>query len=217
MAPQTDARLMARSTPVQRRAHERVDTLLDAAAAIIEESGSAALTTSAVAERSGSSVGVVYRYYPHIDAIFVALGERNRERYAARLDARLASEEAPTWRDFVAAMNDTYAQISREEPAFVAIRFGDAFRGRYKHANGDAPREVGRELLEALVSRYDFEETPELAFAAELAMECAIAVMRRAFIDDRNGDQRFVEKADRIVIAILLPHSPGGVPVVIPD
>jgi len=214
--PSTDA-LETRSTPVQRRAQERVDALLDAAAGIIAASGIAALTTSAVADRSGSSVGVVYRYFPNADAILAALGQRNRERYGSGLEARLAAGEAPDWRGFVRAATETYAEISRNEPAFTRVRFGDIALLRYGPAAERAPRRVGGGIVEALVDRYGFQRTPELEFAAELAMECADAIIARAFLDDPAGDERFIAAAERMLLVALVEHSPGGARVVIPD
>ncbi|HSB53997.1 MAG TPA: helix-turn-helix domain-containing protein, partial [Gemmatimonadales bacterium] len=62
--------------PRQERGERRVEEILDAAAAVIAEGGVEAATTNAIAERAGSSVGSLYHFFPHKDAIVLALAER---------------------------------------------------------------------------------------------------------------------------------------------
>ena len=77
--------LAVRTEPVQQRSTERITSLLDAAAHLIDQNGIDGLTTSDVATRSGSSVGVVYRYFPNIQSLLRALAMRNLERLTARI------------------------------------------------------------------------------------------------------------------------------------
>ena len=204
----TESSNPARSTPIQRRAHERVDALLDAAAAIIDEGGLVALTTSGVAERSGSSVGVVYRYFPNADALLVALAERNRTRYMERVATALADSQLPGWQDFASRCIDEYGRLAAEEPAFRVIRFGDVIGMRYANRESSNNDELGRELDAILVERYGFPDTDDLVFATQLAMECADAVTRRAFLHGAEPDERFIRAAKRMIVAILTPHAP---------
>ena len=52
---------VVRTEPVQERGAARVEALLDAAAAVVDEVGFDRLTTAMVAEHAGSSIGTVYR------------------------------------------------------------------------------------------------------------------------------------------------------------
>jgi len=208
MSLNSESTLESRTTPVQRRGQARVDALLDAAAEIVEAAGIAAMTTSAIAERSESSVGVVYRYYPNADAVLVALAERNLEQYATLVEQRMRVDPAGDWRTFAALCIDLYAELSRTVPGFRVIRFGDVVAMRFTNresANNDA---LGRRLDEFLVELYDFVPTDELVFATQVAMEAADAVTRRAFLRDRAGDQRFVDAAKQLIIDIIEPHAP---------
>jgi AcrR family transcriptional regulator len=70
-----------RTAPIQQRSSERITLLLDTAASLIDENGIDKLTTSDVAARSRSSVGVVYRYFPNIQSLLRARrGLRNPRR-----------------------------------------------------------------------------------------------------------------------------------------
>lgn len=53
-----------RNDPMQKRSNDRIDALAEATRAAIELHGIRDFTTSHIAELSGSSVGVVYRYFP---------------------------------------------------------------------------------------------------------------------------------------------------------
>ena len=119
-----------RTEPVQQRSTERITSLLDAAASLIDQNGIDGLTTSDVAARSGSSVGVVYRYFPNIQSLLRALASRNMERFTARIFGP-AAEAPDTW---MAAMNtaiDSYIELLREEPGFRALGFGDVIDKRF--------------------------------------------------------------------------------------
>src|SRR6187431_3310269 len=86
--------LSVRAEPVQQRSAERITALLDAAADLIDEHGIDGLTTSDVATRSASSVGVVYRYFPNIQSLLRALAVRNMDRFNARMAEQVKGNEA---------------------------------------------------------------------------------------------------------------------------
>ncbi len=206
----TEAALETRALPVQRRAQERVDALLDAAAAVVDEIGIAGLTTSLVAERSDSSVGVVYRYFPNIDALVLALAERNLARFAVQVQSGLDAGRAETWEDFARLCVDEYAGLARTEPAFRFVRFGDIVAQRFALTTENGNDALGREFIGMLVERYGFAESEELSFAMTVSMECMDAITRRAFLNDRNGEERFLDAAKRMAIEIFAPYAPAS-------
>lgn len=68
-----------RKAPRQARAIVTVDAILEAAAHILGRGGLAALTTNAVAERAGVSIGSLYQYFPAKEAILTELIRRKRQ------------------------------------------------------------------------------------------------------------------------------------------
>jgi AcrR family transcriptional regulator len=56
-----------------------VDAIIEAAGQLLVIKGRAAVTTNAVAERAGVSIGSLYQYFPNKEAIFAALQERHRD------------------------------------------------------------------------------------------------------------------------------------------
>jgi AcrR family transcriptional regulator len=65
-----------RRTPRQARARMTVDSILEAAAQVLERAGPDGFNTNAVAERAGVSVGTLYQYFPDKDAILLAVARR---------------------------------------------------------------------------------------------------------------------------------------------
>ena len=65
-----------RRQPEQRRSRQRVESILDAAAELIAQSGVDATSMSDVADRAGIRLPSVYRYFPNKQAILQTLLER---------------------------------------------------------------------------------------------------------------------------------------------
>ena len=195
-----------RTEPVQQRSSERITLLLDTAASLIDEKGIDGLTTSDVAARSRSSVGVVYRYFPNIQSLLRALAARNMERFlTAAFSAIDVHPEG--WIGELDTVLDVYAQLSRTEPGFRALHFGGVIDERFIDSQINANKELSNRLLQFVGLRYDMPVTDEFALDLDVAIEIATALMQRAFRVDRNGDERYLEKARIVVREVLEPYS----------
>jgi AcrR family transcriptional regulator len=64
--------------------------MLDAAGAVFAESGFDAATMTAIAERSGSSIGALYQYFPNKLTLARALREQYGEEMALRWSGLIA-------------------------------------------------------------------------------------------------------------------------------
>ncbi|MGJ5179277.1 TetR/AcrR family transcriptional regulator [Bradyrhizobium oligotrophicum] len=91
--PGTSARTTARA-PRQARGRERREQLLDAAAALIAESGLAAVSMHAAAERAGASIGSVYHFFRDKDQMLDALAERHDAELQPAFDRVLQRTDA---------------------------------------------------------------------------------------------------------------------------
>lgn len=79
-----------RKVPQQSRSATTVEAIVEAAARILEERGPKGLTTNAVADVAGVSIGSLYQYFPNKDAIVRALIEREVGTVAERAKAALS-------------------------------------------------------------------------------------------------------------------------------
>lgn len=189
---------IVRVEPKQQRSAERITLLLDTAARLITDHGIGRLTTVDVAEASGSSIGVVYRYFPNIQTLLQSLALRNLQRYLTALREALP-EDADQWLDGVDVTIDLYVQMMRSEPGFRAIRFGDLIDGRLLNPDVSNGGMLSQLFAPLVHERYGIPDDAELKFALEVAVETSEALLKRAFQLDVHGDARFIEKAREVV------------------
>ena len=195
-----------RTRPVQQRSTQRVTLLLDAAAALIDEKGIDGLTTTDVATTSDSSVGVVYRYYPNIQSLLLALAARNLERFMARATAVIETEGGQ-WLDGLDPVLDLSVDMMRTEPGFRALRFGALIDHRTIDGATSAHADLTSRFVDSAVSRYGIPDTPQLRLDVEVAVEVSEALVQRAFETDPHGDERFIARARELMHHVLTSHS----------
>jgi AcrR family transcriptional regulator len=80
-----------RKQPRQARAQATVNAVLEATVQVLEREGLDAATTTRIAEVAGVSIGTLYQYFSHRDAIFNALQDREFERALALMEGILSS------------------------------------------------------------------------------------------------------------------------------
>ena len=88
--------LRTRRDPTQARSRQTVDAIVEAAGQLLVEHGRQGVTTNAVAERAGVSIGSVYQYFADKEAIFEALQERHRNQVEPLIHHTLARLGDPT-------------------------------------------------------------------------------------------------------------------------
>lgn len=81
-----------RRVPDQARAAETVAAILEGAAQVLEAGGLASLTTNAVAQRAGVSIGTLYQYFSDKTALLHALAEREIGKTLADVAKALRGE-----------------------------------------------------------------------------------------------------------------------------
>lgn len=71
---------LRRRTPSQKRSEFTVNTILQAAGEMIVDAGDKKLTTNAVAERAGVSIGKLYQYFSNKEALVAALRQDHEDQ-----------------------------------------------------------------------------------------------------------------------------------------
>ena len=116
------ARVLARKTPQQARSAVTVEAIRTATIQVLLADGAARLTTTRVAARAGVSVGTMYQYYPHKQALLFAVLEGKlsaveramlvaAERLIGRDLAAIAEGLAEAWLDAKTANVDASRAI----------------------------------------------------------------------------------------------------------
>lgn len=81
---------LPRKRPSQSRSLSTVEAVLEATARILEERDTPRVTTNAIAERAGVSIGSLYQYFPSRDAIFAEMIRRERTNLLNKLERVVA-------------------------------------------------------------------------------------------------------------------------------
>jgi len=197
-----------RTVPVQQRSANRMQALLDAAATLIEEEGIAAVTTTAVAYRSRSSVGVLYRYFPNVDSLLKALAQRNMQRFFELVQEGIDKSPADIpWSSFDNTLN-SYVFMFRHEPGFRGLRFGDIISDRFLDAELSNNSVIARAFAQQHSETHALPVTEDILFHLEVAVAMATAIIHRAFLYDPHGDEKFIEHARDFIGTYLRGYLP---------
>ena len=109
-----------RVSPQQERSTRRLAGILDAAAEIFVEVGYEAATVTAIAERSGSSIGALYNYFPDKQSIAYTL----MYQYAQEVEAHwkpLMEEAEMTYEEFADLFIERITRFAQERPAYLRL------------------------------------------------------------------------------------------------
>lgn len=192
-----------RNEPVQARSTARLATLLDSAAAVIDEIGYERLTTAMVAERAGASIGTVYRYFPDRIAVLQSLAARNVERLMARTADELAQGRHASALDAVLAMHAVTVDLFRTEPGYRSLRAGDVIDLRPPVTESTANAMLAVAVADALVAHYSVTDSADMRHAVGTAIEVIDALTARAFARSARGDAELLSEAERALRAVL--------------
>jgi len=194
-----------RKQPTQARSKTMVESILRATARILIREGYAALTTNAVAEEAGASVGSLYQYFPSKESLVAALLARHVEetlgplRRALPALSRLRVEQAvPRFVELMIAAHQLDPALHR---VFVEQlpRIGD-------FAQIDAGIKETQQLVRAYLAAHTSELTPDdHELSAFMLVHSVEAITRSAVLNNPELLQRpsFVPEIAAMIIAYL--------------
>lgn len=191
-----------RRKPVQQRSAQRVERMLGACAALIEEVGYDGVTTTLIAERAGVAVGSLYQFFPDKRAVVQALTLRNLERFMATVVQRFESIELEHWWDAVDSMFDVYVEMHRTIPAFSRLHFGDVVDTRLLDEGKDNNTVIAEGLAAIIAQRFG-RSMDDLQLPVAVAIEAADGILKFAFRRNDKGDQKVVDEAKALIKGYL--------------
>jgi AcrR family transcriptional regulator len=177
-------RTSPRRAPSQKRAEDTVVVLLDATEIAMARHGFHGATTNHIAHAAGVSIGTLYHYFPSKEALVEAVVHRMWQRELDALEERASvllgdaplesavRELVGSLVDLMAKQIDVYKQWYGEAPHLGQLELGLGMSER-----GTALVLTGLEKRRAEIA------PPNLAFAADLMVKTALAVVRTAARD----------------------------------
>ena len=133
--------------PRQARSRATVEAILEGTAQVLRAEGLEGCTTSKIAKRAGVSVGTLYQYFPHKEAVYEALIDRLlATQMAARAELIQAEPETYDLGPAISSLIDSLLAIHRADPTLQHQLH------RYEAAAGFARLEVYQRQLQVIVA-----------------------------------------------------------------
>jgi AcrR family transcriptional regulator len=111
-----------RRPPQQPRSERRLAHFLEVAAELIVELGFEATTMTEIAERSGTSIGGLYHYFPDKDAVAAALLNEYRQDLRTAWKPLLENASEMRHEEFAEQLLRRVAQFLEERPAYLKLQ-----------------------------------------------------------------------------------------------
>jgi AcrR family transcriptional regulator len=187
-------RLNPRKQPVQARAVETRDRILDAAARVFGAHGYSAGTTNRIAAEAELSVGSLYQYFPNKDAILVELVRRHVTEGTEAFRTRLAGTGPGTG----GLPPDLAGRIELFVDVMIANHSGDPALHQVLFEEAPRPPEL-------LAQLHDLEEALIEATAGLLATDPEVRVD-----DHRLAARMVVTTIESLVHRVVATRRPGN-------
>jgi AcrR family transcriptional regulator len=110
-----------RVAPQQDRSSRRLASFLDAAAELFVEVGYEAATMTAIAERSGSSIGALYNYFPDKQAIALTLANQYTKEIETHWKPLMEHVDNLSPRKFANLFIERITEFVRQRPAYLTL------------------------------------------------------------------------------------------------
>jgi AcrR family transcriptional regulator len=197
-----------RRQPKQQRGKERVEKILDAAAAVFDEVGYEAATTHLIAAKAGTAIGSLYQFFPDKAAIFKAMELRHTDR----VKAMWAQVDIPTIvqlplrsmiHTLVMAVADLFEQpVSR----VVFVQFYLA-REIFQAIDESMTQEAINFMASILRQRKPTLTEEQYSMLAEVCVHSSNAVMLAALRSpDQAHRERLTQQIEDLLVSYLESH-----------
>jgi AcrR family transcriptional regulator len=140
---------MMRKQPQQARSQATIDAVLEAAAHILGQRGWRGLTTNAVAEVAGVSIGSLYQYFPNKLALVEAVRQRHFDQVLAILGT--AADQSLERPRRIEALIDGMIGVHGRYPAAHRVLLEEAPRSDDARPKHDRFASVLQQRYEAIV------------------------------------------------------------------
>jgi AcrR family transcriptional regulator len=182
-----------------------LSAILDAASEVLQEGGPDALTTSALAERTGLRVRNVYRYFRDRQAIMATLAERMNNRIESAV-ADVTGLSDPT-RSLERVVDDLVQQVMAAaalEPAAFQVRAAMRTSRELQVIDAASDRRIASMLADALRQRGTHIRRDRLEAGLYVVVTAIGAVLDRAALDsDQVETAKLIREVKRMAHAYV--------------
>ena len=172
-----------RKRPQQDRSRITVEAVLEAAAQVLEADGYDALTTNAVAERAGVSVGTLYQYFPDKAAVVAGLVEAQLETDVDAMRTAFAEAERLPLAEATDRLVHAFAGLFAPFPGRSAAVIYGALRVRWQPAIDGLLGDMTEAVAGLLARRNEEADVEDPALAAYVVVHAVVGVLVRSLAE----------------------------------
>ncbi len=146
--------------PRQARGQQKFDLILQAADALVVESGADDLSLYDVAERADVAVGSVYHFFPSKHAVLLALIEHYDQQFEKLVALPLEQDAPASWQDVLWQQTERSRDYINATPGalIMILGSGQTWATRLRDAVGD--RDIARSMAAAIGEHFQLPDNP---------------------------------------------------------
>ncbi|NJS11384.1 MAG: TetR/AcrR family transcriptional regulator [Microcoleus sp. CSU_2_2] len=197
-----------RRQPKQLRGKERVEKILDAAAAVFDEVGYEAATTHLIAAKAGTAIGSLYQFFPDKAAIFNAMELRHVDRVKAMWARTNRPEiiQLPL-RQTIHALVTAVAEIFEQPVSRVVFVQFFLARDIFQSIDESMTQEAIDFTASLLLQRNSTLSEAQCSLLAEVCVHSSNAVILSALRNpDREYRQQLTQQIENLLVSYLEPY-----------
>jgi AcrR family transcriptional regulator len=193
----------ARRSATQSRSQEKMERVLRATAALLDEIGPEAVTTTSVAARGEVSIGWLYNFFDDREGLLEEVMVTGLVDLDSRWDAVGFSLTGADWRGRVAAGLDVVIDFFDASPGFRSLWFSADFSGRMLQANRLHDDALAAHLAASVTAtRPDAPDVP-LHIVTQVFVGMIDKGLDLAYRNDPAGDKNLLAEMSRASIDYL--------------
>lgn len=198
----TTAADQLRKQPKQARAQATIDAILGAAAQTLTEVGYDRATTNVIAKRAGVSIGSLYQYFPHKEALVTALCERHLAEMTSLLIGEVAAMRGLPLAEAVHALVRSLLRAHSVDPDLHRVLIEQVPRIAGFERIAQIDRIIIDLILTELERRDETFRPKDLELAVFMLVHSVQAITHAAILD-RPGALTDAHLADEITVMVL--------------
>jgi len=197
-----------RRQPSQKRGKDRVEKILEAAAAVFDEVGYEAATTHQIAAKAGTAVGSLYQFFPDKATIFNTMELRHVERVKAMwAQSNIPEIVSLPLRQMIHQLVNAVTQLFEQPVSRVVFVQFYTHRQIFQSIDENMTQEAINFLASILRQRNPLLDELQLSLIAEVCVHSSNAVTLSSL---RNSDlqrrQMLAQEIEDLLVAYLEPY-----------
>jgi AcrR family transcriptional regulator len=183
---------LTRRKPIQERAQEKIELILEAATRIIDKDGLEGLSTNRIAEVAGISIGTLYQYFGNKAAVIEVLGQREMKSVTDNIIATLATPIGGTPPELTRVLINCVFGAFGGRSKVHRVLLEHAFQMGRASSVDASPKQIANLLASAGVSRPDGQSlrfSPEEAFVISNAFTGVVRASVGPHADDLSREE----------------------------